>query len=194
MPFHTHSRFWPLGRLILGILALVLLVAGLQSARAQDSAMPQPAPDPADALSFMLGEWDGTGWTLTPTGDRSEFEVHESIRSRSGGHGVTFEGRGMAPTGPDGEMQIVHDAFALIWAERDGSYAMRSVVMQGFSLQVIPEIGENTFAWGFDAGPYGETRYVSTIEDGVWHELGERRVGDGEWTIFLEMTLARVTN
>ena len=35
-------------------------------------------------------------------------------------------------------------------------------------------------------------RYTSMIEDGVWHEVGERRMGDEDWAVFLEMTLTRV--
>ena len=59
-----------------------------------------------------------------------------------------------------------------MWADRDGSYHIRSVVMQGHTVETEIELGENSFQWGFDAGPMGETRYTTTVEDGVWHEVG----------------------
>ncbi|MEE2565741.1 hypothetical protein [Hyphobacterium marinum] len=173
--------------------ALAALVAGSHAASAQAEGTAPPGIDrPADALDFLVGEWEGTGWALGPNGRRGEFAVSESIRSRAGGHGVTFEGRGTAAIGPNGETRTVHDAFALIWAEPDGGYGMRTVVMQGHTLEVVPEISENRIVWGFEAGPMGETRYTSTVTDGVWHEVGERRMpGETDWTVFLEMTLER---
>ncbi len=151
----------------------------------------QPAEPPAEALHYLIGEWDGTGWAAGPDGRRSEFRVHEIITSRAGGHAVSMQGAGYASFGEGQPERQVHDAFALMWADRDGSYHIRSVVMQGHTVETEIELGENSFQWGFDAGPMGETRYTTTVEDGVWHEVGERRTGEGDWTVFLEMTLER---
>lgn len=185
----THTLI----RLIGAAAALAALVAGGNAALAQaDGTAPPGIARPADALEFLIGEWEGTGWAMGPDGQRGDFVVTESIQSRAGGHGVTFEGHGTVQIGPNGETRTVHDAFALIWTEPGGGFAMRTVVMQGHTLEVVPEISDNRIVWGFEAGPMGEMRYTSTVENGVWHEVGERRMpGETDWTVFLEMTLER---
>ena len=193
MTLSRRTGFWSTLRAGAAIFSLGAVTLGLASAPAQAPGTAGPnAVKPADALSFMLGEWEGTGWAYGPNGQRGDFAVTESITARAGGYGVTFEGHGTTSMGPDQEPMTVHDAFALIWADRSGGFGMRTVVMQGHTLDVVPEIGPNSIVWGFDAGPMGEMRYTSMIEDGVWHEVGERRMGDEDWAVFLEMTLTRV--
>ena len=169
----------------------MMAIAGMTLAVAGSAWAQQPAERPAEALHYLLGEWDGTGWATGPDGQRSEFRVHEIITSRAGGHAVSMQGAGYAPSGESQRERQIHDAFALMWADRDGSYHIRSVVMQGHTVETEIELGENRFQWEVDAGPMGEMRYTTTVEDGVWRETGERRVGDGDWTVFLEMTLER---
>lgn len=172
---------------IIGVTAAGLSLAAAGIAEAQ-----QPAERPAEALHFLIGEWEGTGWAAGPDGQRGEFRVHELIESRAAGHAVSLQGRGWARFGPDAPEAVVHDAFGLIWAGYDGAYHIRSVVMQGHTIEGRIDVNEAGFQWGFDAGPMGETRYTTTVEDGVWREVGERRAdADAEWEIFLEMTLER---
>lgn len=183
-------------RVIGAAAALAVLAAGGKAALAQaDRTVPPGNSRPAEALEFLMGEWEGTGWAMGPNGERGAFAVTESIRSRAGGHGVTFEGHGTVSVGSNGESRTVHEAFALIWAEPSGGFGMRTVVTQGHTLEVVPDISENRIVWGFNAGAMGETRYTTTVTDGVWHEVGERRLpGETEWTVFLEMTLERLAS
>lgn len=168
-----------------------LTAAGLSLIAAEAVAAQQPAERPAEALEFMLGEWEGTGWAAGPDGQRSEFRVHEQITAQADGHGVSLHGMGWSEIG--GEERVVHNAFGLIWAGYDGQYHMRSVIMQGHTAEAVAEIGDNSLVWGMNAGPMGEFRYTSTVEDDVWHEVGERRANtSAEWEVFLEMTLERV--
>lgn len=167
-------------------------VAGLGLITAAAAQAQQPAERPAEALGFLIGEWEGTGWAAGPGGQRGEFRVHELIESRAAGHAVSLQGRGWARFGPDAPETVVHDAFGLIWAGYDGAYHIRSVVMQGHTIEGLIDVNDSGFQWGFDAGPMGETRYTTTVEDGVWHEVGERRANAStEWEVFLEMTLER---
>lgn len=169
---------------------IAVTAAGLSLIAAEVAQAQQPSERPAEALGFLIGEWEGTGWAAGPGGQRSDFRVHEVISSRAGGHGVTMEGTGWADV--NGEERVVHDAIGLMWAGYDGVYHIRSVVMQGYSVETTVEVGDNSFQWGFDAGPMGEVRYTTTVEDGVWHETGERRAdASADWVVFLEMRLQR---
>lgn len=193
MTLARRTGFWSVMLLVTLAAAASALVLGVQKAQAQAPGTAGPnAPKPAEALAFMLGNWEGTGYALGPDGQRGNFAVTETISSRAGGYGVTFEGHGTVRVGPNQESRTVHDAYALIWAEPGGGYGMRTVVMQGHTLDVVPEIGENSIVWGFDAGPMGETRYTTIIDGDAWHEVGERLMDGEDWTTFLEMTLTRV--
>lgn len=166
-------------------------VAGLSLLAAEAAQAQQPAERPAEALGFLIGEWEGTGWAAGPDGQRGTFRIHELIQSGAAGHAVSLHGVGRAEI--DGAERVVHDAFAMIWAAPEGGYRIRSVVMQGYSGETSIEVSENGFTWGVDAGSAGETRYTATVADDVWHEVGERRAStDAAWEVFLEMTLERV--
>jgi len=183
----THTLI----RLIGAAAALAALVASGNAAMAQaEGSAPAGIARPADALEFLLGEWEGTGWAMGPGGQRSEFRVQEQITAQADGHGVSLQGMGWSDI--NGEERVVHNAFGLLWAGYDGQYHMRSVVMQGHTAEAVAEIGNNTLRWAMSAGPMGEYRYTSTVENDVWHEVGERRMpGETDWTVFLEMTLER---
>lgn len=174
-------------------LIMLAVLSGPPAVAQVDGTATPDAVQPAQALAFLLGEWEGTGWMLSPDGRRGEFSVRERVTPRASGYGVSLEGHGSVFVGPDQQERTVHDAFALIWAEPDGGFGMRTVVMQGHTLQVEPEITGNRLVWGFDAGPMGETRYTTVVEDGVWTATGERRLpGEADWSQFLEMTLTRM--
>lgn len=169
------------------------VMAGLAAGLTGPAQAQQPAERPAEALGFLLGQWEGEGHATGPDGQGGSFRVEETIAARAGGHALSLEGRGWARFGPDAPETLVHDAFGVIWAGYDGGYHIRSVVMQGHTVETRIDVNESGFQWGFDAGAMGETRYTTTVEDGVWREVGERRAdADSDWEVFLEMTLERV--
>lgn len=166
---------------VLFALASMGIIAGI--VRADDT------PPPAEALSAMLGEWEGEGWRLSPQGERQTYSIHESLVARAGGHAIQIVGTGHAGEGD--ATRIVHEAFAMIWQERDGSYRMRSVVAPGYSMQTEPELTGTGYVWTLQAGP-ATIRYETRIEDDVWFETGDRLLPGGNSARVLEMRLERV--
>ena len=60
------------------------------------------------ALSFLVGEWSGSGWIMLGRDNRSTFSQTESVRTAAGGSILTVEGLGLNPEG-----RRVHQAFAV---------------------------------------------------------------------------------
>jgi len=159
------------------VAALMVLSAGAAAAEAQS------AP-PAEALSWMVGEWQGSGWTLSRSGERRTFTVEESVRSAASGHALLIHG-----VGESGGM-VVHDAGGFVTRDGEG-YVMRAVSMQGHRQDVALTVTEDGFAWTLSMGPAGEVRYQAVHADGVWHETGAWCPADAACRQTFEMSLER---
>lgn len=169
---------------VLMVIASMGIIAGIAQSQQPPEALP-----PAEALSYMLGHWQGEGWRLSPQGERQVYRIDETLTARAGGHAISIVG-----IGTDGEganERVIHNAFGLIWRERDGSYRMRSVVSPGYSMETTPELIENGYVWELEAGP-ARIRYETVITDGRWVETGERILPNGETVQIHEMRLERV--
>lgn len=165
-------------------LASMGIIAGIAQSQQPPEALP-----PAEAMAYMLGHWQGEGWRMSPQGERQVYRIDETLTSRAGGHAISIVG-----IGTDGEgdaAREIHNAFGLIWQERDGSYRMRSVVAPGFTIETTPELTANGYVWELNAGPV-QMRYETVIEGDVWVETGARILPTGETVQILEMRLERV--
>ncbi|WP_420430911.1 hypothetical protein [Hyphobacterium sp.] len=167
---------------------MVIASLGMIAGIAQSQQPPEALP-PAEALYYMLGHWQGEGWRLSPQGERQVYRIEERLMARAGGHAISIVGTGMAGEG-DAAREI-HNAFGVIWQERDGSYRMRSVVAPGYTMETTPELTDNGYIWVLDAGPM-TIRYESVVEHGVWIETGEQVLPSGETVQVHEMRLRRV--
>lgn len=177
--------------LLAGLLALLVLAAALPS-----PAPAQGRPDPAamqaaqreamQKLAFTDGTWRGEAWSLSPAGEKHTLTQTERVGPFLGGTVRVIEGRGYEEDGAVG-----FNALGIISYRPDSkAYSMRSYAM-GFAgdYELTPK--ENGFEWKIAAGPMTMT-YTATIKDGVWHEVGHRKVGDGDPVQFFEMTLRRI--
>jgi hypothetical protein len=165
-------------------LASMGIIAGIAQSQQPPEALP-----PAEAMSYMLGHWQGEGWRMSPQGERQVYRIEETLTPRAGGHAISIVGIGTAGEGD--ETREIHNAFGMIWQERDGSYRMRSVVAPGYSMETTPELTENGYVWQLDAGPM-TIRYASVIENGEWVETGEQVLPSGDTVQIHEMRLRRV--
>jgi len=164
-------------------LAAMGIIAGIAQSQQPPEALP-----PAEAMSHMLGRWQGEGWRVAPGGDRQTFRITETLTPQAGGQAVAITGIG--ETGPLDDPVIVHHAYAMIWREPDGSYRMRSVVSQGYTQEMAVEISQTGYIWTLEAGP-AVIRYESAVEDGVWIETGTQTLPSGETRQIHEMRLER---
>src|SRR3954462_14734918 len=71
-------------------------------------------------FSLWLGEWKGSGWSMTPTGERTEFQLSESVKERAGGTVLLIEGHGTRTSGSDAG-SVSHDGVVLVYRDKAGS-------------------------------------------------------------------------
>jgi hypothetical protein len=99
-----------------------------------------------------------------------------------------IEGRGYMPDGT-----LAFNAFAVIsFAPATGKYTFRSHA-QGFAGDFPLEVRDDGFSWSIQAGP-ATLRYTSTVQNGLWLEVGERLESGKPPVKTLEMQLRRVSS
>jgi hypothetical protein len=165
---------------LMKILSLLLLLAPVALA----------APPEMDAVSWLVGEWEGEGWTMTGPNERHEFRGTEKVESRLGGQVLVVEGRHFAKQAPE---RPVHSALALI--SFDGirkQYRFQAHATGRPALDATAKLEQGVFIWTMET-PGGVIRYrIRRTENGEWHESGERSAGPDRWFPFFEMKMKRV--
>lgn len=164
-------------------IALLLMLIALPA-----SAQPPALSERMAPFARLVGEWRGSGWMMTPQGQRVEFQSHEVVTPRLSGNALLVEGRHFAASQPD---RPVHDAMAMItWDTRQNAYRFRSALATGMGgdFPLTPRAGG--FTWSMDV-PGGRIDYDIALTDTSWHERGRRVLPDGRQVDFFEMRLTR---
>lgn len=173
---------------------VALLLAILATPALAQPPVPRPVPTAPDArlavqrdamraLAFMDGEWRGPadvagGHQITQT---------ERVGPLLDGAVRLVEGRGY-----DTQGVTRFNAVAMISYDLERRrYMMRSHAM-GYVGDFPLEVRPNGFSWQLPAGPGAIVRYTATIENGTWHEVGERIAGDSPPVRMVEMRLTRI--
>ena len=171
-------------KLLLILLGIVIsLVAFTQDFKAA-------AQKEMQKMSFMIGEWQGEGWVMTPGG--KEFSsVNEAISYDLDSTVISLRGVGMADKG--GVEVKVHDAIGVLYFDPfQRKFGMSSWISKGMHTDANVELlGEGKLKWWFEAGPAGTIRYTMTIANNEWVEIGEMSQDGENWRQFFEMTLKR---
>ncbi len=133
-------------------------------------------------LNFIIGEWEGSGWRMSPEGVKHTFEQTERVQYKLDSTAILIEGKGTA------NGQVIHNAMAVITSnDTPGEYEFQSFLQNGMKGNFKAEIRDNVFYWY----PNENVRYIIKInEQGEWFETGEYQ-RQGEWMQFFEMTLFR---
>jgi len=174
-------------RMIAAATCVAVMAAGPALAQRPDPAALQAAQREAmTKLAFMDGTWRGDAWSLSSAGEKHALTQTERVGTFLGGTVRVIEGKGYEADGSVG-----FNALGVIsYDPARKAYSLRSYA-QGFSGDYPVTPREDGFDWVIQAGPMTMT-YTATIQDGVWHEVGHRRMGDGEPVPFFEMTLKRI--
>ena len=163
----------------LALLAAAPLLRANELTDAQRAAL-QP-------LAIFDGTWRGPAQVLRPEGWTTITQT-ERVGPMLDGALRVIEGRGY---GPDGRMHF--NAFAVLSYDPMANRFHFKSNAEGREGDFPLEVTSEGFAWSIQAGP-ARIRYVATVKDGVWHEVGERLVeGQPPMRIF-EMTLKRLGN
>lgn len=154
------------------------------------------APTAMKQLDWLVGEWRGTGSSMTGPGQQHQSGVTERATRHAGGHVLVLQGVGKAAGAPGADSIVVHDAFGIIWHDREsGKFMMKAFRSTGEVVDSEMQVGDGTIVWGF-ADPRGvQIRFtVSRTPEGRWHEIGEASRDGAGWMQFMEMTLDRVSD
>lgn len=165
---------------------LVAAPAALQAQSRAAGTMIAAEQEAMNPLAWMDGVWRGEG-AMTTTSGRHAITQTERVGPFLGGSVKVIEGRGYNPDGSVGfnALGIVsYNPMTKAWSMH--SYA------QGFSGDFPITVSERGFAWDQPAGPGAVIRYTTTLENGAWHEVGDRVAGGGAPVRIFEMTLKRI--
>jgi hypothetical protein len=180
------------------MLRLAQLVACLGIMAAAPLAAQDPGGAPARAaiekLAWLEGEWRGEGWMQTGPGAPKTVSQREKVFRAAGGTILVVQGLAMSTEAGAPASTLVHDAFGVVsYDMQRRQYTLRTHVANGNSIEVVPEVGDKRFVWGFDHPQGGRMRYTLLLEsDGAWHEIGERSTDAGAtWVKFLEFRVRK---
>ncbi|HEX8579900.1 MAG TPA: DUF1579 domain-containing protein [Allosphingosinicella sp.] len=168
--------------------ALALSAASASGQRPPDAAAMIAQQRTAMAkLAVLDGVWRGTAWTILPDGSRHEINQTERIGTFLDGSVRVFEGRGYEAGG-----KMVFNAFGIVsFDPAANAYRFRSYAMghQGdFPFRALAD----GYEWEVPAGPGAIIRYVATIKNGTFREVGHRIAGSAAPVQVFEMNLKRV--
>ncbi len=168
------------------MLAAMLVVSPVMAQQHNPQALIAAQKEAMAKLAFMDGVWRGPAWTILPNGDKHEITQTERVGPLLDGSIKLVEGRGYMANGATG-----FNAFAVVTYDvAKGTYSMRSHAM-GYIGDYALKPTADGFSWEIQAGPM-LMRYVATIKDGTWYEVGDRIMPGKEPVRFVEMKLKRV--
>ena len=134
-------------------------------------------------ISFIEGNWKGSGWIMRQDRKKHYFEQSENVRLTLDGTAILIEGIGKQ------EDDTVHHALAIInYDIEKQAYNFRSYLQDGKSGDYKMElIGEKLYWY-----PTSFLRYIISLnENNEWVEIGEINKQDN-WYTFFEMKLTKI--
>jgi hypothetical protein len=173
-----------------GWLSILVVMFAMVPVRAQ-SPQPDPAPvlEAMKAVAFLEGRWAGQGWIQMGPGPKEEFSQTEVVERKLDGGLLLIEGIGRSRAA---EPTTVHHAFAVVSFDPSSKkYRFSSHIVGRPPLDIHPEVGSNTFKWSYEPQPSVHIRYLITVADATWREVGEFSRDGKTWRQFFEMTLKR---
>lgn len=174
-------------RSLAAIAAAISLTAPMVAAQEIQPTGSAEQRDALAALSFMDGEWRGQAVSYGPGGVRTELIQTERVGPLLGGSVRVVEGRGYDPNGA-----TAFNALGVIsWNETEDRYEFSAWANGRHGIYDLQRT-DSGFVWEVPAGPDAVIRYNATVQDGVWHEVGDYVREGGQPMRFFEMTLTRI--
>jgi hypothetical protein len=143
-------------------------------------------------LGLWVGKWKGSGWSVNRSGERTEFNLAESVSMKAGGTVLLVEGRGVR-TDPKARGKITHDGLVLVYRDSSGKYRWHGHEATTGLADVELTMIENGMEWRVGADTKKAiVRFTILLDTMRWHEFGEASADGVTWSRFMEMTLTRV--
>lgn len=144
---------------------------------------------PMDALSGLVGEWEGEGWMRMGPGEPHRFRSHERVERRLGGRILTIHGRHH----DSNSGELVFEAFAVVSPGDDG-YRFSSYLADGRSGEYRGWIEDGDFHWAIPIPEVGRMVYRLTVDGEAWSEVGRMIRDDRPGEAFFGMNLTRISH
>ena len=163
---------------LLGILFLFC-----NSILAQESKENTKQKEEMAKISFLAGEWKGSGWIMRQDRKKHFFEQWERVVLTLDGTAIFIEGVGKQ------EVDTIHHALAIINYDLEKQeYNFRSYLKDGKSGDSKMELIDKKLYWY----PTSFIRYIISVNDhNEWVEIGEINKADN-WYQFFEMKLSKI--
>jgi hypothetical protein len=175
-------------RLILLCLLTAVTASTVYTQRPDPDVVLKAQREAIAPLAFMDGEWRGTGWAYSPSGEKVEFTQTERVGPFLGGSVKVIEGKAY-----DAKGNVSFNAFGTIYFDTaKKTYTMHSYA-QGNVGDFAFKPTADGFVWEIPAGPM-TIRYTAVIKDGTWHEVGDRIMPGKDPARIFEMTIKRIGN
>lgn len=149
---------------------------------------PQETTDAMQKISFLTGNWKGTGW-IQMEPQKYAFNQTEAITAKVNGTLIQIDGQGKNQLNPD---VIIFQTFAVIsFDPKDSKYLMKAYGGDGVQVDASAKlIDGHTFQWIFSNPMAGQIQFTITVQNNKWKEVGEISRDNGTtWNKYFEMTL-----
>jgi hypothetical protein len=143
-------------------------------------------------LNFMLGKWEGSGWSITEKG-KINTEVIEQVRCRLNCEIYVVDGLGMRYDSVTKKSVQVHEAFGMIIFDKTKNKWILRAFKNGYETQSeLNFVSDKKFEWSLVIPNVGTVRYVTDYSSGAWEENGEFSRDGKTWTPTMSMKLKNV--
>ena len=164
------------------IVALVMVVLSAAAVFAQENDLQRQLSE-MKKLEPMAGRWEGSGW-MQQGPKRTTFTGSELVQSKLGGRILLVEGKFVDPDG-----RVIHETLAVL-SSKASKFDFQTHLGTGMSGIHEFRVGQNGYEWGFQTSA-GTIRYLISVKDDVWFEVGEFSRDGKTWIKFFEMSLKR---
>lgn len=164
------------------IVAAILLFAAVASGQQMPDVAAQKRA--MQKLAFLVGDWTGEATVAVPSSGPVRVHQTEHVEFKLDGLIMVMEGTGRNDAG-----EVRFRAFAVIaYDDATRKYHFRSY-NDGRYLDTDLEVTNDSFEWGYIAGPAKVRFTMHLTPKGEWTETGELVVGSGPPRKILEMIL-----
>ncbi len=175
-------KVWKTLFIVLAVAFGALLPNGLQAQTGTTNK------DKMKPLSAWAGKWQGEGWSMDQSRQRTAFTVEENIQWKLDGRVIIAEGIGRNKS--DGKVGF-HAVGAIYYNNEKGIYEVKSFLDDGNMTLATAEFNDQgQFLWGFDV-PGGRVQYTITLTATTWNEKGAFVMPNGQEFPIMEMNLTK---
>ena len=184
---------------VFSLFSVLFFLPQAPGSEAQTTTSEQPGQEGRAAISkldFVLGEWEGEGWSLAPSGERNRFWIKESYVYRGAKDLMDMEGR-FRDIRPDGSVSPIEDyALGVLFYDPESKeYRMWHYSSNGtvFTVKMDMDIKARTAQYTRKTARGDLSKFTLVVgEDGVWVSKIEYLRPDSTWFTVLEFRMKRV--